>query len=94
MHRTKAEQETIIRFDRANSIAVIYTFEPSLKRKVGKLAKEYPEAVQLIREDDNGSITYSLPKKLISIRKPNRKRTQTAEELLRIENLKKISSNL
>lgn len=94
MNLTKAEQETIIRSDRASSNAVIYTFEPPLKRKLKKFAEEYPEEVQLLREDDNGSITYSLPKKLISIRKPISKRTQTAEELLRIENLKKFSSNL
>lgn len=93
MNRTKAEQETIIRYDRADSNAVIYTFEPSLKRKLKKFAEEYSEAVQLLREDDNGSITYSLPKKLISIRKPTSKRTRTAEELRRIENLKKFSSN-
>ena len=91
MHRTKAEQETIIRFDRANSMATVFTFEPSCIRKLGQLEEAHPDIIKLIRKDDNGSVTYSVPKKLIGIRKPS-SRTMTETERQRIRNLRNLSS--
>lgn len=63
------EQETIIRWDKKYSSTLVYTFEPSLKRKLKELEHQFPDMVQLIAED-NGSVEYSIPKNLISIRKP------------------------
>ena len=73
------EQETIIRWDRKNQEALAYTFEPTLKRKLEALAESYPEQVKLVAAD-NGSVEYTLPKKLISIRTPRKARTLSEEE--------------
>lgn len=87
MKLTLEEMETIIRWDRANPEAIVYTFEPSLKRKLKDLASQFPDKVKLICED-NGSTEYRLPKSLISVRKP---RTISDEER---ERLKASGSNL
>lgn len=69
MRLTLEEQETIIIWDRKSPEAIVYTFEPSWKRRLKQLAHEYPEQVKLIAEDGD-SVEYTLPKNLISLRKP------------------------
>lgn len=73
------EQETIIRWDKKNKEAVIYTHEPSLKRKLEAMAKVYPEEIKL-EKADNGSVEYILPKNLVSIRSPRQGRKLSEEE--------------
>lgn len=73
------EQETIIRWDKKNKEAVIYTHEPSLKRKLEAMAKAYPEEIKL-EKADNGSVEYILPKNLVSIRSPRQGRKLSEEE--------------
>lgn len=63
------EQETIIRWDRKYPEANIYTFEPSLKRKLKEMEKQFPDTIILEREDSD-IVEYIVPKELISIRKP------------------------
>lgn len=70
MHLTKAERETIILFSEADSTATVYTFNTKLKNKLKRLSQEYPEAVQLVRQDEVGSVIYSVPKNLITVRVP------------------------
>lgn len=72
------EQETIIRYDRATKEATVYTHEPALKRKLADIA-ESCAGVVLVACDD-GSVEYTIPKKLITIRKPQKKRTLSADE--------------
>lgn len=84
------EQETIIRWDRKESVAIVYTFEPSLKRKLSELEHQFPDKVQFTCED-NGSVEYTLPKELISIRKPRFVSEDTKEKLKR--NISKARHN-
>lgn len=63
------EQETIIRWDRKYPEANIYTFEPSLKRKLKEMEHQFPDMIELEREDKD-FVEYIVPKELISIRKP------------------------
>lgn len=72
------EQETIILYNRAENEATVYTHEPTLKRKLAEMEKGNND-VQLIRAD-YGSVEYTIPKKLVSIRKPMKKKTMTEEE--------------
>ncbi len=72
------EQETIIRYDRATKEATVYTHEPALKRKLADIAKSCAGVVLVARDD--GSVEYTIPKKLITIRKPQKKRTLSADE--------------
>lgn len=66
---TFEEQETIIRWDRKNPEATIYTHEPSLKRKLQEIEHQFPDKVKLENSDED-SVEYIVPKELISIRKP------------------------
>ena len=81
MKHTLEEQETIILWDRANPEAIIYTFEPSLKRKLAELEKNSPDKVIKINEE-YGSVKYSIPKSLVSVRKP-RTISEEAKERMR-----------
>lgn len=71
MKLSLTEQETIIRYDRAGKEALVYTFEPSLKRKLATMAEAFEDVKFL--NSDNGSVEYMLPKNLITIRKPHKK---------------------
>lgn len=74
---TLAEQETIIRYDRASADANIYTCEPALIRKLNKIIDAAPEEVTLIRKEKT-CIEVTIPKIFINIRKP--KKQQLTEE--------------
>jgi len=73
MKLTKEEQETIILFDRSSNMAEIYTFEPRLKRTMKNLSKDFPELI-CKTAGDNGSVLYSFPKELVTIRRPRPKK--------------------
>ncbi len=70
MRLSKAERETIITFSEADSIATVYTFNTRLKNKLGKLSQEHSGEILLLSREELGSVTYSVPKNLISIRAP------------------------
>lgn len=74
------EQETIILFNREEKEADVYTHEPSLIKKLDNLCKTSPDV--FVKREDNGAggITYTLPKKLISIRTPRPKKELSEEE--------------
>lgn len=61
------EQETIIRFDRANDTADIYTHEPRLIKKLLKLELEHPDQV-FSKRLESDCVEYVIPKKYILIK--------------------------
>lgn len=66
------EQETCINFNRAESMAEVYTYEPSLKRKLEKLERTCDD-VKIIGSDGTGAVRYELPKNFVTVRKVSRK---------------------
>lgn len=70
MRLSKAERETIISFTEADSNATIYTFNTKLKNKLKRLSLLNPKLIQIIQQDGIGSVTYSVPKNLVSVRAP------------------------
>lgn len=74
------EQETIIRWDRKDSDTIVYTFEPSLKKKLKELEHQFPDLVRF-KSENNGSVEYIVPKALISIRKPRKVSDQAKERM-------------
>lgn len=84
MKLSLTEQETIIRYDRAGTEAIVYTFDPPVKRKLASMSKVF-EDVKLLNSD-NGSVEYMLPKNLITIRKPHKKRSLSEKEKEAIAN--------
>lgn len=77
MKLSMLEQETTILFNRAEKEAIVYTHEPALKRKLAAMAKENAD-IHLIKTDGS-SVEYTIPKKLVSIRKPIKKKTLAEE---------------
>ena len=73
------EQETIILFNRAEGEAEVFTYEPTLKRRFDDMADTFAE-VRRVSDNGAGGITYMLPKKLITVRKPRPKKELTEEE--------------
>lgn len=68
MRLTKYEQETVVNWNRSDNEASIYTFEPDLKRRLALFAKKHPECCKLERTTKEGSVTYTIDKKRLSVR--------------------------
>ena len=65
---SKYEKETIINWNEAESLASIYTFNASLKRRLAEFSRKYPMLCRLERSTPEGSVTYVLDKTRLSIR--------------------------
>ena len=65
---TKYEKETIILYNQTGDPASIYTFDASLKRRLEKFAKQYPECCRLESASELGAVTYIIDKARLSIR--------------------------
>lgn len=86
--RTRYEQETIFNYNQEEKTASIYTHDPSLIRKMDKLASE-DAAVTVVREGD-GWREYSCPKKYIKVRAPRKlSDEQRAEMAERMKSMRK-----
>lgn len=69
MSYLKEEQETIINYNSAEQIAIIYSRDPVVLRRLDALTAEFPETYMVkTRTDIDG--TYTVPKKYISYGKP------------------------
>lgn len=78
MALTKAEMETVIRFDEQDGECHVYTHNPRLRRKLRDLLDRYPIDVKL-RCVDRDFCTYTCPKAWVTIN-PTRKGTPLTEE--------------
>lgn len=71
MKPTRAEQETIIRFDEETDErglkAEIYTYNSRLKRRLSKLCEERPDECKQTEDDGYGGLTFECPKVWIKI---------------------------
>ena len=90
MNLTKLEQETIILFNEGEPNAEVYTHNGKWKRRLGQLSIEFPAEVTLVKGNPHaGAVTYSLPKSLVSVRKPMSEETrEAARERARTTNLR------
>ena len=68
MKLSKYEKETIINWNEGETIASIYTFNASLKRRLEDFSRKYPLLCRLERSTPEGSVTYVLDKSRLSIR--------------------------
>ena len=64
---TKYEMETIVNFTEAEGKAWIYTYNVALKNKLARYAEKYPSLCKLTAQTDDGSMTYEVPKKRLTI---------------------------
>lgn len=84
---SKYEQETIINFNAGEQIAVVYTRDKAVMRRIDALVIEFPDVYRLVSETDIDK-TYSMSKSCITYRKPRkiseRKREQKREMMRKI----------
>ncbi len=64
---TKYEMETIVNFTEAEDTASIYTYNVALKNKLARYAEKYPSLCRLTAQTEDGSRTYEVPKKRLTI---------------------------
>ncbi len=64
---TKYEMETIVNFTEAEDTAYIYTYNVALKNKLANYSEKYPHLCKLTAQTDDGSRTYKVPKKRLTI---------------------------
>ena len=76
---TKYEQETIINFNAGEQMAVVYTRDRAVMRKLVTLVIDFPEIYRLVGETDIDK-TYSMPKSCVSYRKPRRLNPKTRDK--------------
>lgn len=90
MDLTKQEQETIINYNQTNEPASIYTFDKKLQKKLIQYATDYPEEVVIEKEEEDGSISFSIPKSYIHINKPKKLNLSPEERERRANRFKSI----
>ena len=69
MRLSREEQETIITYNEAETLAAIYTHNRGLQKQLNRLCSERPADVKLIRTVHDGeAMEFEIPKKWIRIR--------------------------
>ena len=71
MKLSRLEQETIINFNAGEDLAILYTRDPAVMKKVDTLVNGYPGIFRLVSSTDIDR-TYVMPKSAISYRKPRK----------------------
>ncbi|MBQ8134117.1 MAG: hypothetical protein IJ192_06935 [Clostridia bacterium] len=89
MNLSRLEQETIVNYNAGEQTAKVYTRDRAVMRRLDTLVNEYPDLYRLIGETDIDK-TYSMPKSLVSYRKP-RKLTDEQRERARCRIIKNNS---
>lgn len=64
---TNNEKETIINYNEAEAVAIVYTYNGAMKRKLAKFAAAYPELCKLTCRDNTGAVTYEVDKARLSV---------------------------
>lgn len=65
---SKYEKETILNTSEGDEWWDVYTFNTTLKRRIEKFAKKYPDLCQIKEVAEDGGATYRISKKRLSIR--------------------------
>lgn len=71
MKLSRFERETNINYNAGEEMAIVYTRDNSVMKRLDALVNEFPEQYQLIETSDIDK-TYSMPKSFICYRKPRR----------------------
>lgn len=61
MKLSRAEQETIITFNEADSTAEVFTYNGRMQRTLAKLATDRPAETTYIKTNPEGGTTYTIP---------------------------------
>ena len=84
---SRYEQETIINFNAGEEMAIVYTRDPAVMRKLDALVIEFPEVYRCIGYTDIDK-TYEMPKLSVTYRKPRKlSEEQRAEARIRMQKI-------
>ncbi len=92
MKLSNTERETLICFNEAEPEAEIFTYNPALQKKLLQLCEVRPEKIRLTKKGEQGSMTFSLPKKWIKV-VPSRIPTKAQLEVLERMNANRHKMN-
>ncbi len=70
MKLSNLEKETIILFNEAEADAEVYTYNPSLQRRLLALCETRPEQARKTGMSGGGALTVTIPKKWIKVVPP------------------------
>ena len=70
MKLSRAEQETIISFDEESPTANVYTHNLKLQAKLKQLSQQQPNRVKHERDYPEGAVSYTVPKRCVTVRAP------------------------
>jgi len=94
MKLSAIEKETIIIFNELDETAEVFTYNKNLITSLKKLSKERPKEVELRKENEEGEITFIVPKEWLRF-KP-RKKINFSEETRKqySERMKKLRAGM
>lgn len=79
---TREEMETHIYWnEEVDSIATVATFNGKLKKKIRESARQFPDEIKIISEDDYGELVAELHKNLISFNIKTPKKYKTTRKM-------------
>lgn len=70
MKLTPYEMETIILYNQEEAAANVYTHDPKVIAKLRRLQEKYPDRVFPDRPEQEGAVSYTVPKSCVCIREP------------------------
>lgn len=80
MSLSRLEQETVFTYNQEEKDASIYTFDPSLMRKLDKMCGTSEEIK--LKKEGNGFKEYILPKKWIKVHMPKQLSEEARQRLI------------
>lgn len=78
------KQETIFVMNEKEKTATIFTYNRAYQKKLQELCRYYPDEMIFQKENGDGAVTYTFPKKWLKIipqRQVSEKRIQTLETM-------------
>lgn len=85
------ERETIITFNEMERTAEVFTYNKKIRTKLLKCLEEHPDECKLVKENQDGGITFIVDKSWIKVA-PKRRVSEEQREKLR-ERAKRMWSN-
>lgn len=88
---TGCERETVITFNEIEDKAEVFTYNKKIKNKLLKCLASNPDECRLIKENQDGGVTFEVDKSWIRVA-PKRRMSDEQREMLR-ERAKRMWSN-
>ena len=83
--------ENVIEFLRNSKVATVTLSQPKYINKIKKLAEQFPDEVEIIMENSDGSLLAHIPTSYIKINNPPKREYSDEEKAIMVERLRKIN---